>query len=439
MTRICNTIESNNFGHYVFIQIVTTFAPKFCMKTSYPKENIKILLLEGVSPTATALFEKAGYSDIESLPKAISEEALIERLQDGVHLLGIRSKTQLTAKVLSNAPHLWAVGCFCIGTNQVDLRYASQKGIAVFNSPYSNTRSVAELTIGEMIMLLRHIPEKNAAAHQGAWLKDAANCYELRGKTLGIIGYGHIGSQVSVMAEALGMRVLYYDIVPKLPMGNAIATNSLDELLSLADVVSLHVPADASTKNMFDKQIIGQMKQGSILLNLSRGSVVDIDALADALENGHLQGAGIDVFPHEPAGKHEQFVSRLQNLPNVILTPHIGGSTIEAQDNIGRDAATKMIQYMDKGVSVGSHSIPELSLPVHQSAQRILHIHQNVPGVLSAINQIISQQQLNIVGQYLNTKGDVGYVVLDVESQEKGLDIGALRQLPQTIKVRWLY
>lgn len=409
------------------------------MKTSYPKENIKILLLEGISHTAVEVFERAGYTNIESIPKALPEDELIARLADGVHLLGIRSKTQLTQKVLEAANNLWAVGCFCIGTNQVDLAAAGQRAIAVFNSPYSNTRSVAELVIGEAIMLLRRIPEKDKAAHQTQWLKDAKGCYELRGKTMGIVGYGHIGSQVSVLAEAIGMKVWYYDIVPKLPMGNAIAVDSLEELLENADVLSLHVPADATTKNMINQATIGQMKRGSVLLNLSRGSVVDIDALQNALTSGYLAGAGIDVFPDEPEGKNDPFVSALQGLTNVILTPHIGGSTLEAQENIGRDAAFKMLSYMDKGVTVGSHTIPELSLPTHPAARRILHIHHNKPGILSAINTVISKQNLNIVGQYLNTNAAIGYVVLDIEGIEGEIDLHELRNIPHTMRVRLLY
>lgn len=409
------------------------------MKTSFPKENIKILLLEGVSHTAVEVFEKAGYSHIETVAQALPPAELAERLADGVHLLGIRSKTQLTAELLQSANSLWAVGCFCIGTNQVDLAAAQQLGIAVFNSPYSNTRSVAELVIGEAIMLLRRIMPKDRAAHQTQWLKDAQGCYELRGKTMGIVGYGHIGSQVSVMAEALGMRVLYHDIIPKLPMGNAAAADSLEHLLETADVVTLHVPADPSTHHLMNSYTIRQMKRGAVLLNLSRGSVVDIDALTHALRNEHLAGAGIDVFPDEPEGKNDPFVSPLQQLPNVILTPHIGGSTIEAQENIGRDAALKMLQYLDRGVSVGSHSIPELSLPTHPNARRILHIHHNRPGVLSAINTVLSAQNLNIVGQYLNTNAQVGYVVLDVETTANDIDLHALRGIPDTVRVRLLY
>ena len=409
------------------------------MKTSYPKENIKILLLEGISPTAIEVFERAGYTNIESISKALPENELIERLADGVHLLGIRSKTQLSKTVLEAATNLWAVGCFCIGTNQVDLQTAKQRGIAVFNSPYSNTRSVAELVIGEAIMLLRRIPEKDKAAHQTKWLKDAKGCYELRGKTIGIVGYGHIGSQVSVLAEAIGMKVMYYDIVPKLPMGNAITVDSFDELLANADVLSLHVPADATTKNMIDQTAIEKMKRGSVLLNLSRGSVVAIDALQQALQSGHLGGAGIDVFPDEPEGKNDPFVSLLQGLPNVILTPHIGGSTLEAQENIGRDAAFKIMSYMDRGITVGSHTIPELSLPTNPSARRILHIHHNKPGILSALNTAISKQNLNIVGQYLNTNADIGYVVLDIEGNIGEIDTQELRKIPHTIRVRLLY
>lgn len=409
------------------------------MPTSFPKEKIKILLLEGIHPAAVELLRKAGYTQIEAHKQALSEQQLIEKMQAGVHILGIRSKTQVTPTVLEHAPRLLAIGCFCIGTNQVALEHAKQSGVAVFNSPYSNTRSVAELVIAEMIMLLRRIPEKNRAAQEGLWFKAAKGCYEVRGKTLGIVGYGHIGSQVSVLAEAIGMKVWYYDIVPKLPMGNAIAVDSLEELLENADVLSLHVPADATTKNMINKTTIGQMKRGSVLINLSRGSVVDIDALQNALTSGYLAGAGIDVFPDEPEGKNDPFVSALQGLTNVILTPHIGGSTLEAQENIGRDAAFKMLSYMDKGVTVGSHTIPELSLPTHPAARRILHIHHNKPGILSAINTVISKQNLNIVGQYLNTNASIGYVVLDIEGNEGEIDLHELKNIPHTMRVRLLY
>lgn len=409
------------------------------MQTSFPKDKIKILLLEGIHPVAIDLFRRAGYSQIESLTQALSEDELSERLQDGVHLLGIRSKTQVSERVLEHASKLLAMGCFCIGTNQVALNAAKERGVVVFNSPYSNTRSVAELVIAEAIMLLRRIPEKNWAAHEGLWFKEAKGCYEVRGKTIGIVGYGHIGSQVSVMAEALGMRVIYHDIVPKLPLGNAQNVDSLPELLATADVVTLHVPSDESTLLMMNTESIGQMKRGAVLLNLSRGSVVDIEALYHALRSGHLSGAGIDVFPREPKSKNDFFVSALQHLPNVLLTPHVGGSTVEAQENIGRDVAGKLLQYIDRGISIGSHTVPEISLPPKHGTHRILHIHRNVPGVLFAINRVVSDMGINIEGQYLSTNDRIGYVVFDVAEDISNEALHHLKNVEHTIKARMLY
>jgi D-3-phosphoglycerate dehydrogenase len=409
------------------------------MLTSFPKEKIKILLLEGIHPAAVDLFQKAGYTQIESLKQALSEAQLIERLQDGVHLLGIRSKTQVSAQALNHAPRLLSLGCFCIGTNQVDLDHAKEKGVAVFNSPYSNTRSVAELVIAEMIMLMRRIPEKDRAAHDGLWFKAAKGCYEVRGKTLGIVGYGHIGSQVSVLAESLGLKVIYYDIVPKLPLGNATPVDSLELLLAMSDVVSLHVPADESTYHLLNAATMAQMKKGAILLNLSRGSVVNIDDLYQALKNKHIAGAGIDVFPREPKANNELFSTPLQRLPNVILTPHIGGSTMEAQESIGRDVALKLINFIDKGITVGSHSVPEISLPAKQGTHRLLHIHRNVPGVLSAINRVISDMNINIEGQYLSTNDKIGYVVLDITQSVAAAALDKLREVEHTIRARILY
>lgn len=409
------------------------------MNTSFPKDKIKILLLEGIHPTAVQLFNNAGYQQVETLKQALSEEQLIEKLNEGVHLLGIRSKTKVSAAVIQNAPKLMALGCFCIGTNQVAIEQATENGIAVFNSPYSNTRSVAELVVAEMIMLMRRVPEKNKAAVEGMWFKEAKGCYEVRGKTLGIVGYGHIGSQVSVLAEAMGLKVCYYDIVPKLPLGNAVSTDSLEDLLAISDIVTLHVPADDSTYNMMNRHTISLMKQGAILLNLSRGSVVDIEALTNALQSKHLSGAGIDVFPREPKSNSELFVTPLQHIPNVILTPHVGGSTMEAQENIGRDVATKLVNYMDKGLSVGSHSIPEISPPPKQGTHRLLHIHRNVPGVLSALNKVISDLNINIEGQYLSTNEKIGYVVLDIASSVSATALENLKQLEHTIKARLLY
>ncbi|HRI27168.1 MAG TPA: phosphoglycerate dehydrogenase [Chitinophagales bacterium] len=407
--------------------------------TSFPKEKIKVLLLENIHRSAIELFEKAGYTNIESLSGALPEDQLIEKLED-VRILGIRSKTQVSAEVITKAEKLLAIGCFCIGTNQVNLTKATQAGIAVFNSPYSNTRSVAELVIAEIIMLIRRIPEKDKACHNGIWLKTTkGGSYEMRGKTLGIVGYGHIGSQVSVLAEAMGMKVFYYDIEPKLPMGNALPCETLEELLQIADVVTLHVPATPLTKNMMNKQTIAQMKPGSLLLNLSRGNVVDIDSLQDALLQKHIGGAAIDVFPAEPESVGDAFETPLRGINNVILTPHIGGSTQEAQSNIGIDVAHKLIGYIDKGATVGSHTIPELNLaPVH-GTRRILHIHQNVPGVLSAINAVVSASNANIVGQYLKTNELIGYVVLDIENLHSDKILTDLRKIEHTIKTRILY
>ncbi|WP_020403933.1 phosphoglycerate dehydrogenase [Gracilimonas tropica] len=405
---------------------------------SYPKDNIKVLLLEGVHPTAEENFKKHDFINVETYSEAWSEEQLLERIAD-VHLIGIRSKTNITKKVLEHAPKLKAVGCFCIGTNQVDLEAAMQAGVTVFNSPYSNTRSVAELVIAESIMLKRRIPLRDKKAHEGVWLKDAKESYEVRGKKMGIIGYGHIGSQVSVLAENMGFNVLYYDIEPKLPMGNATRMDSLDDLLAQSDIVTLHVPATPSTQNMMDRETISKMKKGSVLLNLSRGSVVDIAALKEALQSEHLSGAGIDVYPEEPESKGEKFNTDLQNLPNVILTPHIGGSTIEAQYNIGMDVSSKLINLIDEGTTVGSHTVPPLNLPKQKDAHRILHIHENKPGVLSEINQLLSDMDINILGQYLKTNEHIGYVVLDVDKQYDEEILEAMQKVKHTIRTRILY
>jgi D-3-phosphoglycerate dehydrogenase len=406
--------------------------------TSYPKDKIKILLLENISETAVRELKDAGYTDIKRVSGALGEDELIEAIGE-VHLLGIRSKTQVTAKVLSHAKKLQAIGCFCIGVNQVDLKMATQKGVAVFNAPYSNTRSVAELVIGLAIMLIRRIPDKNKAAHQGIWMKEAKGSYELRGKTMGIIGYGNIGSQVSVLAEAIGMKVRFYDVVTRLPLGNAESTRSLKELVSLSDIVTLHVPETTQTKNLINKSIIKNFKKGSILLNYARGEVVDLDALRKALDDGALSGAAIDVFPWEPEKNGDRFETPLQNAPNVILTPHIGGSTEEAQQNIGQDVSQKLLQYLEKGMSTGSHSVPTLSLPPHEGAHRILHIHRNVPGVLSEINLSLSKNKINILGQYLKTNDEIGYVVLDVDKKLSTAALKLLKEVPETIKVRLLY
>lgn len=406
--------------------------------TSYPKEKINILFLENISDKAVKQFKDYGYVNVKKIGGALTEEELIKEIKN-VHLLGIRSKTQITSKVLAAAQKLQAIGCFCIGVNQVDLKTATQNGVVVLNAPYSNTRSVAELVIGLSIMLIRRIPDKNIAAHQGIWKKEAKGSYELRGKTLGIIGYGNIGSQVSVLAEGLGMKVVYYDVLTKLPLGNAIAQSSMKELLAKADIVTLHVPETAQTKNLINKNNLKQFKKGAILINYARGEVVELDALRKALVEEHLSGAAIDVFPWEPEKNGDHFETPLQNLPNVILTPHIGGSTEEAQENIGEDVSAKLFQYLEQGVTIGSHTIPELSLPLQEGAHRILHIHRNVPGVLSAINSELSKYKINILGQYLKTNDDIGYVVLDVDKKLSNQALQLLKAVDETIKVRVVY
>lgn len=406
--------------------------------TSFPKDKIKVLLLENISPSAKVEFEKAGYTDVEILKGALNEDELIKALED-VRILGVRSKTQVTAKVLAAADKLMGIGCFCIGTNQVDLEIANSEGKAVFNAPFSNTRSVAELVIASAIMLIRKIPEKNEAAHKGIWLKDSSDAHEIRGKKLGIIGYGHIGSQVSVLAEALGLEVHYYDIEGKLPLGNAHASDGLIDIIEKCDIITLHVPATPETVNLFNAEIIGKFRKGQHLINMSRGNVVDLDAVKLSMENGIIAGAAVDVFPVEPKVAGDAFVSPLQNIPNVILTPHIGGSTEEAQWNIGIDVATKMIKYIETGSTLGNHSLPELSLPKVDNTHRILHIHHNVPGVLSEINRKISDMEVNILGQYLSTNTKVGYVVLDVSKKTGDETLEELKLVPNTINARILY
>ena len=408
------------------------------LKTSYPKDKIKVLFLENISEAAVQYFKIQGYTDVKKVTGALSEEELIKVIKD-VHILGIRSKTFISKKVLDSAKKLQAIGCFCIGTNQVDLKACKQKGIAVFNAPYSNTRSVAELVIGSSIMLIRKIIDKNAAAHKGIWNKDAKGSFELRGKTLGLIGYGNIGTQTSIMAEAMGMKVKFYDIETKLPLGNAHAVKSIKELVSTSDIISLHVPETASTKNLISKDVLKQFKQGSILINYARGEVVDLNALASTLKAKHLSGAAIDVYPWEPEKNGDPFETPLQGLSNVLLTPHIGGSTEEAQENIGEDVSIKLYQYLERGVSNGSLSIPTISLPPVDGAHRILHIHNNVPGVLSAINTVMSKNKINIVGQYLKTNEEIGYVVLDVDSKLSKTALSLLKEVKETIRVRLLY
>ncbi len=406
--------------------------------TSYPRTKIKILLLENISDAAVEELRVGGYADVKRINGALSEAELIKAVK-GVHLLGIRSKTHISKNVLDAADKLLAVGCFCIGVNQVDLATATKKGIAVFNAPYSNTRSVAELIIGLCVMLIRKIPDKNAAAHRGEWLKEATGSFELRGKTLGIIGYGNIGSQVSIMAEALGMHVTYYDTATKLPHGNARQIRDLKELLRSSDIVTLHVPSDATTRNMMDAAMLKNLKKGAVLLNYSRGDVVDLDALGKALTSGKLSGAAVDVFPVEPEKNGDAFESSLQNLPNVILTPHIGGSTEEAQANIGLDVTAKLIKYLELGISQGSHTVPSVSLPPQAGTHRILHIHKNVPGVLGQINSRLSRGGINITGQYLKTNDEIGYVVLDVDHKISKEAFEILQGIKGTIRARMVY
>ncbi len=406
--------------------------------TSYPKEKINILLLENINQTAVSNIEKHGYLTIKRVSGALGEEALIKELKN-VHLLGIRSKTRVTRQVLENAPKLQAIGAFCIGTNQIDLTAAAQHGVVVFNAPYSNTRSVAELVIGASIMLIRRILDKNLAAHKGFWNKDASGSYELRGKTLGLIGYGNIGSQVSVLAEAMGLKVIFYDVLTKLPLGNAVPCKSMKELVGKADIVSLHVPDTKSTQNMINKALLKHFKKGSILINYARGEVVEIESLAESLKSGHLSGAAIDVYPLEPERNGDPFTTPLQGLDNVLLTPHIGGSTLEAQENIGVDVSTKLLGYLEKGSTYGSHTVPELNLPLLEKAHRILHIHRNVPGVLSEINTTLANANVNILGQYLATNEHIGYVVLDVDKEISKHALTLLKHVKETLKLRLLY
>ncbi|HDZ56426.1 MAG TPA: phosphoglycerate dehydrogenase [Pseudomonas xinjiangensis] len=406
--------------------------------TSLDKSKIKFLLLEGVHQTAVDTLKAAGYTNIEYHVGSLPEEQLKESIADA-HFVGIRSRTQLTEEVFSHAGKLIAVGCFCIGTNQVDLEAARELGIAVFNAPYSNTRSVAELVLAEAILLLRGIPEKNASCHRGGWIKSATNSYEIRGKKLGIIGYGSIGTQLSVLAEGLGMQVIFYDVVTKLPLGNASQVGSLTELLGMADIVTLHVPETAATKWMMGENEIRAMKKGSILINAARGTVVDIDALAGALRDKHLNGAAIDVFPVEPRSNNEEFISPLREFDNCLLTPHIGGSTMEAQANIGLEVAEKLVRYSDNGTSITSVNFPEVALPSHPGMHRLLHIHQNVPGVMSEINSLFAANNINICGQFLQTNEKVGYVVIDVDAENSDLALEKLQHVKGTIRSRVLF
>jgi D-3-phosphoglycerate dehydrogenase len=408
--------------------------------TSFPREDIRILLLEGISATAIDNFRAAGYSNVEWHPSALPREQLLESVAEA-HIIGLRSRTQLDAEVIAHARRLMAVGCFCIGTNQVDLEAAQAQGVPVFNAPYSNTRSVAELVLAEAILLLRRIPQKNAECHRGGWSKSASGSFEVRDKVLGIIGYGHIGTQVGLLAEGLGMRVIFHDIEPKLTLGNARAAANLDDLLKRSDIVTLHVPQTPQTAMMFGKAQLAKMRKGSALINASRGTVVDIDALAESLRSEHLSGAAVDVFPVEPKANGDRFVSPLVGMDNVILTPHIGGSTLEAQDNIGIEVAAKLVRYSDNGSTLSAVNFPEATLPEHPDSHRLLHIHRNMPGMLSRINDIFSRENINIDGQYLQTNANIGYVVVDVstsESQAAALK-DALASIEGTLRTRVLY
>ena len=408
------------------------------MRLSLERNKLKVVLLEGIHPSAVEAFTADGYTQIETHPKALEGQALVDAIADA-HFVGLRSRTQLTAEVLEQAQKLVAVGAFCIGTNQIALDAAARRGVPVFNAPFSNTRSVAELVLAEIIMLMRGIPQKNALLHRGGWMKSAANSFEVRGKTLGIIGYGHIGTQLGLLAETLGMRVVFYDIETKLPLGNARQLSTLDELLAEADVVSLHVPETPDTKNMMGAEQIARMKKGSFLINASRGTVVDIDALAAALESKHILGAAIDVFPVEPKGNEGDFQSPLIRFENVLLTPHIGGSTGEAQESIGREVASKLIRYSNNGSTLSAVNFPEVSLPAHPGLCRILHIHRNVPGMLTRINERLSNAGINIASQYLQTNQHVGYVVVDVENEGSAEALHEISDLEGTIRARVLY
>ncbi len=407
-------------------------------KVSLEKEKIKVLLLEGLHPSCVEVFQADGYTNIEYHKGSLSEEELLEAVKD-VHFIGLRSRTQLTQEVFDAANKLVAVGCFCIGTNQVDLTAAARRGIPVFNAPFSNTRSVAELVLGQILLLLRGIPEKNAQAHRGVWKKSADASFEARGKRLGIVGYGHIGTQLGILAENLGMRVYYYDIENKLSLGNATQIQTMSELLNKCDVISLHVPETAGTKDMMGAEEFARMKPGAIFINAARGTVVKIPDLCDALESGHLGGAAIDVFPTEPKTNAEPFESPLQKFDNVILTPHVGGSTQEAQENIGVEVAGKLTKYSDNGSTLSSVNFPEVSLPLHTDTSRLLHIHENRPGILTSINRIFADEGINIAAQYLQTSAEMGYVVIDVETARSEEALVQLKAIEGTIRARILH
>src|SRR5579872_5420096 len=410
-------------------------------ETSFSKNKMKVVLFEGVHASAVDAFRSDGYSNIEMHPRALPEPQLIDAVHDA-YIVAIRSATQLTHNVLESARHLIAVGCFCIGTNQVDLAAAQDRGIPVFNAPFSNTRSVAELVLAEIVLLLRGIPARNAAAHQGRWMKSAAGSREARGKILGIIGYGHIGTQVGLLAESLGMQVLYYDIEMLLALGNARPMPTMESLLEASDIVTCHVPQTPQTNRMIDRAALAKMKKGAALINASRGSVVDIDALVEALDSQHLSGAALDVFPKEPKSNADEFISPLRGRENVILTPHVAGSTQEAQRNIGLEVSGKLMKYSNNGSTLGAVNFPEVTLPAHPGQHRLLHIHRNQPGVLSAVNSVLSEERINITGQFLQTNAKIGYVVIDIEAPERAVSMALRKRLNQvagTIRTRILY
>ncbi|MGV3571370.1 MAG: phosphoglycerate dehydrogenase [Ramlibacter sp.] len=407
-------------------------------KLSVPKEKIKFVLLEGIHPSAVASLQADGYSQVVTHAKALAGDELVAAIADA-HFVGIRSRTHLTEEVLRAATRLTAIGAFCIGTNQIDLAAAMRRGIPVFNAPFSNTRSVAELVLAEIVMLMRGIPQKNAVLHRNGWVKSAAGSNEVRGKTLGIVGYGHIGTQVGVLAEQLGMQVVFHDVEAKLPLGNARQLPSLDALLEAADIVTLHVPETPQTMWMLGAPQFARMKRGSHVINASRGTVVDIDALAAALDAGQLAGAAIDVFPVEPQGNDARFESPLVRFDNVLLTPHIGGSTAEAQESIGREVAVKLVRYSDNGSTVSAVNFPEVALPEHTGRSRLLHIHRNVPGIMARVNERFSAAGINVAAQYLRTNEEVGYVVIDVDSGAGDVALEEMCSVPGTIRCRVLY
>ncbi|WP_324683242.1 phosphoglycerate dehydrogenase [Bibersteinia trehalosi] len=407
-------------------------------KLSLDKSKIKFVLLEGVHQNAVDSLKAAGYSNIDYHKKALDDAELIAAIKDA-HFVGIRSRTHLTKEILAQADKLIAIGCFCIGTNQVDLEAAKALGIPVFNAPFSNTRSVAELVLGEIIVLMRQVPKANAEVHRGVWNKSASGSNEVRGKKLGIIGYGHIGTQLGILAESVGMQVYFYDIETKLPLGNAQQVDSLEELLSISDAVSLHVPENATTKNLINAERLAQMKDDAVLINAARGTVVDLDALVETLSHSKLRGAALDVFPEEPASAHDPFNSPLCQFDHVILTPHIGGSTAEAQANIGTEVASKFVKYSDNGSTLSAVNFPEVSLPEHAGTTRLLHIHENRPGILNKINQIFVEANVNIAAQYLQTDPAIGYVVIDVETPHSADMLNKLKAIEGTIRARLLY